>query len=73
MFPGDVVVGDEDGCVVIPAELADAIADEAAEMTLFENFVTEKVKEGRSILGLYSATDPQTKVDFESWRATRDR
>jgi len=73
VFPGDVIVGDDDGCVVIPAELADVIADEAADMTLFEAFVTEKVKEGRSILGLYPATDPQSNVDFESWRATRDR
>lgn len=73
VFPGDVIVGDDDGCVVIPAELADEIADEAVEMTLFEDFVSEKVREGRSILGLYPATDPQTKVDFENWRKVKGR
>jgi regulator of RNase E activity RraA len=73
VFPGDVIVGDNDGCVVIPAELADEIADEAVEMTLFEDFVTEKVREGRSILGLYPATDPQTTVDFEKWRKVKGR
>jgi regulator of RNase E activity RraA len=73
VFPGDVIVGDDDGCVVIPAELADEIADEAVEMTLFEDFVSEKVREGRSILGLYPATDPQTKVDFEKWRKVKGR
>lgn len=73
VFPGDVIVGDSDGCVVIPAHLADEIADEAVEMTAYEDFVTEKVREGRSIWGLYPATDPQSKVDFETWRKTKGR
>jgi regulator of RNase E activity RraA len=73
VFPGDVVVGDREGVVVIPAHLADEVAAEAVEMTAFEDFVQEKVLEGRSILGLYPATDPQTRVDFEAWRALRSR
>lgn len=73
VFPGDVIVGDDDGCIVIPAHLADEIAAEAVEMTAFEDFVTEQVKGGRSILGLYPATDPQTKVDFETWRKANAR
>jgi regulator of RNase E activity RraA len=68
VFPGDVIVGDGDGVMVIPAEIADEIAAEAVEMTAFEDFVTEQVLGGRSIRGLYPATDPQTKVDFEAWR-----
>ena len=44
VWPGDVVVGDADGVVVIPAHLADEIADEAVEMTAFEDFVTEEVR-----------------------------
>ena len=73
VFPGDVIVGDFDGVICIPAHLADEIADEAVEMTAFEDFVTEKVNEGRSILGLYPATDEQTKVDFEAWRKANGR
>jgi regulator of RNase E activity RraA len=73
VFPGDVVVGDREGVVVIPAHLADEIAAEATEMTAFEDFVQEKVMEGRSILGLYPPTDPQTKIDFEAWRRGRAR
>ncbi len=73
VFPGDVIVGDGDGVVVIPAHIAEEIADEATEMTAFEDFVTEKVNEGRSILGLYPATDEQTKVDFAAWRKDRGR
>jgi regulator of RNase E activity RraA len=73
VFPGDVIVGDADGCVVIPAHLADEIAAEAVEMTAYEDFATEKVMEGRSIRGLYPATDPQSKIDFEAWRNANGR
>ena len=73
VFPGDVIVGDGDGVMVIPAEIADEIAVEAVEMTAFEDFVTEQVLGGRSIRGLYPATDPQTRVDFEAWRKKAGR
>jgi regulator of RNase E activity RraA len=73
VWPGDVIVGDFDGCVVIPAHLADEIADEAVEMTAYEDFVAEKVLEGRSILGLYPATEEQSKIDFAAWRKAKGR
>ncbi len=73
VFPGDVVVGDADGVVVIPAHLADEIAAEAIEMTAFEDFVTAMVHEGRSILGLYPATEEKTKTDFVAWRVKHKR
>src|SRR3954464_11992776 len=73
VFPGDVVVGDGDGVIVIPAHLAEEIADEAGEMTAFEDFVTEQVMEGRSILGLYPATEERTRTDFAAWREANNR
>ncbi len=73
VFPGDGMVGDREGVVVIPAHLADEIAHEATEMTAFEDFVTEKVLEGRSILGLYPPTEEQSKLDFEAWRQAQGR
>jgi regulator of RNase E activity RraA len=73
VWPGDVVVGDAEGVVVIPAGLADEIADEAVEMTAFEDFVAEKVLEGRSILGLYPPTDEASRADFAAWRAAKGR
>ena len=73
VFPGDVVVGDAEGVIVIPAHMADEVAAEAVEMTAFEDFVTEKVHEGRSILGLYPPTDEQSKVDFVAWRTRHKR
>ena len=73
VFPGDVIVGDAEGVVVVPAHLADEIAAEATEMTAFEDFVTEEVMKGRSILGLYPATEEQTLRDFEAWRRKHGR
>ncbi|MEQ8295771.1 MAG: ribonuclease activity regulator RraA [Nitratireductor sp.] len=73
VWPGDAVVGDGDGVVVIPAHLADEIAAEAVEMTAFEDFVTEEVMKGRSILGLYPATEEQTRIDFAAWRKANGR
>src|SRR6186997_2553039 len=67
VWPGDVIVGDGEGVVVIPAGIADEIAVEAFEMTAFEDFVTEQVLAGRSIVGLYPATDPKTTTDFQAW------
>jgi regulator of RNase E activity RraA len=73
VFPGDVVVGDGDGVVVLPAHLADELAAEAVEMTAFEDFVTEEVNKGRSILGLYPPTEEKSKTDFEAWRKKTGR
>jgi regulator of RNase E activity RraA len=73
VFPGDVVVGDREGVVIVPAHLADDIADEAFEMTVFEDFVAEEVMKGRSILGLYPPTDPQARDDFAAWRRAKGR
>jgi len=73
VFPGDVIVGDAEGVVVIPAHLANEIAEEAVEMTAFEDFVTEEVLKGRSILGLYPATEEVVQKDFAAWRAAKNR
>ena len=73
VWPGDVIVGDDEGVVVIPAHIADEIAAETAEMTVFEDFVAEEVKKGRSIIGLYPATQEQTLTDFAAWRKRTGR
>ena len=73
VWPGDVVVGDGEGVVVIPAALADEVAMEAVEMTAFEDFVTERVLAGQCILGLYPPTDEQSRIDFAAWRMAKGR
>ncbi len=64
VYPGDVLVGDAEGVVVIPAKIAAEVAEEAAKQTEFEDWVEEKVKEGRSIFGLYPPS-PETRAEFE--------
>ncbi len=73
VWPGDVLVGDNEGVIVIPAHLADEIALEAVEMTAFEDFVTEQVLGGRSIIGLYPPTQEQSRSDFAAWRLKSGR
>lgn len=73
VFPGDVIVGDAEGVVVIPAHLAEQVSIEATEMTIYEDFVTEQVRGGRSIIGLYPPTQEQTLTDFKQWRERKDR
>ncbi|MCL4767103.1 MAG: ribonuclease activity regulator RraA [Hyphomicrobiaceae bacterium] len=72
VYPGDIVVGDADGVVVVPAHLVEPIAAEAVEMTAYEDFAAEKVKEGRSIFGLYPAGE-EARAEFARWREERKR
>lgn len=71
VFPEDIVVGDDEGVVIVPACIADEIAEEATRMTLFDDVVAEVVMSGRSITGLYPPTDPRALADFEAWKAAR--
>jgi regulator of RNase E activity RraA len=73
VFPGDVMVGDAEGVVVIPWHIAEEIAAEAVEMTAFEDFVTEEVRNGRSIIGLYPPTTEKAREDFAAWRKAKGR
>ena len=53
--------------MVIPAHLVKEIADEVKSMTIYEDYVIEKVRKGSSIKGLYPLTDEKEKSDFEDW------
>lgn len=73
VFPGDVIVGDADGVIVIPAGIAAEVAEEATSMTVYEDFVVEMVSQGRTIVGLYPMTDRSNQDAFEKWRAAKGR
>jgi regulator of RNase E activity RraA len=73
VFPGDVIVGDMDGVIVVPAEMADEIAAEAVEMTAYEDFVTERVRAGHKTVGLYPPTDEKNLEAFAVWRKQQGR
>ncbi len=61
VFPGDIVVGDDDGVIVIPSNIVEEVTEECLQMTVFEEFVLEKVNQGQSIKGLYPLTDKHIK------------
>ena len=73
VFPGDVLVGDRDGVMVIPAHLADEIAEECTGMETFEDFVLEQVEGGAPIIGLYPCTKDENQQKFEAWRKKTGR
>ena len=73
VFPGDIMVGDKDGVMVIPAHLADEIAEECTGMESFEDFVLEEVKGGAPIIGLYPCTKEENQAKYETWRARNGR
>lgn len=71
VYPGDIIVGDCDGVVTIPAAIVDEIAEEAAATTLYDTFAEEEVARGRTLVGLFPAADDKAKQDFEAWKAHR--
>ncbi|KEJ94644.1 Regulator of RNase E activity RraA [Pseudosulfitobacter pseudonitzschiae] len=73
VFPGDVIVGDGDGVMVIPAHLADEIAEVCAGMEAFEDFVLEEVLAGAPIIGLYPCTLEENQKKFDAWRVKTGR
>ena len=73
VFPGDILVGDDDCVIVIPAGIANEVAGEAVEMTAYEDFVVERVKEGESIIGLYPGTREEHQQAFAKWREANGR
>lgn len=73
VFPGDIIVGDDDCVIVVPKAIAEEIADEAFEMTAYEDFVVEQVKKGTPIIGLYPRTHEAFESEFHAWRARNNR
>ncbi|MDA1192658.1 MAG: ribonuclease activity regulator RraA [Candidatus Poribacteria bacterium] len=72
VYPDDIIVGDDEGVVVVPSKLAAETAARAAEMELKEAFITEKILGGASIVGTYPA-DEKTLAEYEIWKQARKR
>jgi regulator of RNase E activity RraA len=70
VFPRDILVGDEEGVVVVPRHLAAEIAGPAAEQEELERFILERVEAGAPLTGAYPP-DERTLAAFAAWRARR--
>ncbi len=64
VLPGDVIVGDGEGVIVIPRALAEEVAREAYEQERKEEFILHKVESGSSIIGVYPP-DAETLAEYE--------
>ncbi len=70
MFPGDILVGDGEGVCVIPALLAEEIANDAHAQELEEEWAIERVSDGESSIGTFPIA-PERRGEFEAWLAKR--
>ena len=71
VMPGDVIVGDEDGVLVVPAALAEQVAHDALEQESVEAWALERVTAGDSVLGVYPLAE-ERREEYEAWRAGTD-
>ncbi len=67
VYPGDWIVGDADGVVVLPQEIAAEVAADGFAQHQFEQFVLAEVRQGASIFGLYPP-DAATRARYEAWQ-----
>ena len=72
ILPGDVIMGDANGVVAIPAHLAAELAETCAERELLEEFVIERVRSGAPLEGTYPP-DEATLAAFRDWRSATGR
>jgi regulator of RNase E activity RraA len=70
---GDVLLGDRAGLIVIPAAMADQIAEEATEAMAYEEFVAEQVSAGGGVYGLHIPSGEHARRAFAAWRRMRGR
>jgi regulator of RNase E activity RraA len=66
VYPGDVLVGDDEGVVVIPRHLADEAAREAVAQERREEFIMQKIRAGASIVGVYPPNEA-TLAEYAEW------
>jgi regulator of RNase E activity RraA len=67
--PGDVIVGDADGVIVIPRTLADDIVDAALAQEDEDAWIAQRVAEGHPVDGLFPM-NAQWRARYETWRST---
>ncbi len=72
VFPGDIIVGDAEAVIVLPAHLANEVAAEAFEMTAYDDFAVEEVCKGAPMFDVYPANEA-SRARFAIWRSANGR
>ena len=67
VYPGDIIVGDIDGVVVIPRHLAEEVAIDSAEQELMEDFIVLKIGDGARLHGTYPPNS-ETREEYAAWK-----
>ena len=67
ILPGDIIVGDAEGVVVVPVQFAAEVAQMAVETEAREEFLLKKIQSGASIVGTYPP-DESTLAEYEAWK-----
>ena len=70
VMPGDVIVGDDDGAMVIPAALVEEVARDAAEQERRDSWSFAQVQAGASTVGIFPIST-ERMGDYEMWKAAR--
>jgi regulator of RNase E activity RraA len=70
VYPGDVIVGDGEGVIVVPAAIADEVARDTYEQEKLEEFVQQEIAGGRPLPGTYPP-NAETKARYEAWKKQR--
>lgn len=66
VIPGDVIVGDDDGVIVIPREIAEEVAIAALKKEHEDEWVAARVAEGNPVDGLFPPVG-KWKEEFTAW------
>ncbi len=69
VYPGDMMVGDSDGVVVIPAHLAEEIARDSARQEHMEAFLKTRIEAGARLPDTYPP-NAQTQAAYAEWCKT---
>ena len=70
VMPGDVIVGDGEGAVVVPAALVEEVSVDALRQELEEEWAFERVAAGESTIGVFPVGEAR-RAEFEAWLASR--
>ena len=71
VFPGDVIVADDDGAVVIPEALVGHVCEAGPEQERLEGWIMEEVRGGAKLPGLYPPNE-KTKARYAAWKEGGD-